>query len=68
MQELHERWDQILSHLLFYDTFNNTKKEEITAAINDFYFEGKKGRSAIEMRQNFTNVRLLSVLIILNNI
>ncbi|GAB0091516.1 hypothetical protein DMENIID0001_063680 [Sergentomyia squamirostris] len=54
--ELEDRWEKILSQILFYDKFDLAYRSNITQRINDFYFKGQKGRQAIEMTQNFTNM------------
>ncbi|XP_055677260.1 venom carboxylesterase-6-like [Lutzomyia longipalpis] len=56
VQELNDQWRRILPHLLFYGDFNEDRRTTITESINTFYFNGKEGRPAIEMLQNFTNV------------
>ncbi|XP_055700212.1 juvenile hormone esterase-like [Phlebotomus papatasi] len=54
--DLEKRWEDILPIILSYNILDQQKQVEFTKAITDFYFKGNKGRAAIEMTQNFTNM------------
>ncbi|XP_059619414.1 juvenile hormone esterase-like [Phlebotomus argentipes] len=56
VQDLHERWNEVLPLLLYYNNFNEAKRAEITSSISNFYFGGKSGRLAMEVTQNFTDM------------
>ncbi|GAB0091515.1 hypothetical protein DMENIID0001_063670 [Sergentomyia squamirostris] len=56
VDDLHEKWDEILPIILSYTEMDAVKQMEITKAVTDFYFGGKRGKEAMEMTQNFTNM------------